>query len=730
MSYLSIGQRPSPNVGQVSDPEIGLKHKPAFNTFIACIEYQDVTEILDMVTREVDGQEIGDYQGAKALESLDPRYLIAPFEHCKSLEQLKAAIEKYIVFQSGFQAHKIPVETRLSNLSYTPHDPVPRPAADDPAPAQAYIAVMFVNGLESSLLLPVTFELPLYQQLEVHDVREQLLLHFDEHLPETTRVQLLGPLSATPLTLQLQVMPQGQEHGKLYIWQSGQLSQFLSAQYVASNDRRLYLEAHLVQAAGSNIRKDQILNLSGPNTIDSSEGDDFDNGYLLTLDDESLSGTSSGGTPNRDTSAPRGGDAPRVECLPPVQRNAEPACSVAVTIDTTNLPDPNFGAVCHLTYRIPLEATPHNLSTTVLRHACEHFRRSHKEMMLALKSIGKGLHMRSFASFHDDRDSYLNRDHNQICRIAKLGDLFLSRKSLKSHPEIPIVIKIDIIDLDPEKDFDSADYDVPSKVFAYHHVATSPVQTSPVKRLKLKIENLPTFGPEEEVQLKPLEFHHLMRYARAFPLGGPVIGVPCREVNGILIGDTRYADEHPEMEDRFYIEKYRVIEDNERRRLTILGDLFSETHVDGVRDGVPMSPSLTFLPFVGSGVEQRAEWLHVALTLINSLRDGKVAIPMGVSVRVWDGEGTREAICEALNAKLREFYTEKASHSGLRMITEGKWHWDLWILPQKVESKHEMVMYRFREESLRLFLDKDMVKQGARTLYMEAHMVEPLDGVL
>lgn len=722
--YFTIGRGPCSEADTTIHPGYGLKHLPAFDTYVARIEDGAVAELLDMGTREIDGKEIGDYQGARALAMPDQRFLFAPFKHCKSLEELKSAVVTHVASQSASSLLqlKTPLETKLTACTYAPHN-YDTPLEDDTSePAQAHVAVTFVNELEGSLRLPNSFTSALHQQLEVNDLREELLSFFEQNVPDATRAQLLETMSNnTRLTLRLWVMPQGQEHGDLILWQSGPLSQFLDAAYVANHDRRLYLEARLAPDVGARMRKDQYLALSGPDTTDDSEGDDFDIGYLIS-DDGFSSGTSSGCTPISNVSTSRIECATQVEFLPPIQRDEQPSCSVLVNIDTSNLPDVNDKPSLRLIYRIPLEASPSDLSTRVLRHACEHFRKSQNGMMLALKEVGKGLHMRSFTTFNDERDFYLNRDQNQRSRIAKLSDLFLSRKSLRSSPEIPIIIKIDIIALDPNaENFDTADFDNQSKHFAYHRVGTTPVRTSPVKRFKSKTHALPTLGPEEDVQLKPLEFAHVVRYPRSWPPGGPVVGIPCREINGVLIGDTRHADEDPDREGIVWVEKYKSIENEARRSVAIIGNLFKEMNKSGIRDGVPISPSLTFLPYVGKGVKQSAECIHVAVTLVNALKDSKIAVPMGVSMKVRDGHGTKKVICKALSGKLKEFYTSRKSHAGMRMMDEeGKWRWDLWVLPQKVVSKAQMVMYRFREESLGQFLDDSMVE---RTLYMEAHMI-------
>ncbi|CZT20092.1 uncharacterized protein RCC_05949 [Ramularia collo-cygni] len=739
MAYMIIGRSKKPAPDTTLDPTYGLQHMAAFETYVAHMEGDMVTALLSLPTREVDGQEIGDYDGAKDLVMPDPSDLIDPLQHCRTLKELQSTVQKHWTRQkkplSDSPRWSIPMPARLVAASYTTHDPAPSVDVDDDAsqPDHVHAAVTFVNDLGGLLRLPPSFTVPMHQDLNADEVRDALLIKFHQELPLTTQAQLLDKHASNPPTLHLWVMPQGLEHGQLYSWQSGPLSQFLSAAYIAANDRRLYLEARLAPIITSEMLTKHAITpeILSKHTINASdsEPDDIDQGLLS---DESQSDSASSIiTPDSDlSSSSRSASIVQVMSLPCKSAGNGPQCTILVDFDTTALPDFNDSLSGRCVYHIPLAATPYYLGAHVLRHACIYFRNAQFEMMRTLKESNQGLHMLSTTTFSDERDAYLVRDSTQSSRISKLSDIFLSRKSLKSLPEIPITIKISIIDLVPGEDaYDSGEWSPQDRVYAYHRIATAPPPSPSPPRFKSRLTitlQKPFFGPEEEVQLQPLQTAHVVRYPRIFPPAGPVVGIPCREINGMVIGDPHLVNEKPCQENQIWIDKYKDIEGEGMKSRTAYRNMGQEAFEYGIREGVPFLPTLTFLPFVGKGVVGlEGMRIHVAVRIVNSTSRRGVGVPMGVVVKVGDGEGMKDVICGSLRVKLREWYARKGVLEGVKLVDEGeegKWRWDLWALPQKVGE--EKVMYRFREGSLRVFLDEEMVERGVRTLYMEAHMVE------
>lgn len=583
--------------------------------------------------------------------------------------------------------------------------------------AHVHAAITFVNELPGAVRPPETFTLAIGPHWSVDDIRDVLVAKLRLDIPDATRAYLLEKYPTTPMKLYLWVTPQGDD--KLCLWQRGSLEQFL---HVAADDRKLCVQARLSLSGIAGAETDPTFKLDDDDL--SSEDDDLDN-TLRSPSDGSQSGSSIFLTPESESGNRYLNSTTPVTSLPPRMIDNRPQCSVIVDFDTTNLPSHDNELYRPANYTIPLDATPHFLSTMILSHACKLFRDSQQEMMLALQAAGKGLHMRSSTAFKDERDSYLRRDEIQSCRIAKLSDLFLNRRSLKKSPEIPIIVKIDIIDIDPEaKDLDSAHYSPMHLHYGFHRIATAAPVIPPVGRLRARVQAANTPDPQEQEQLKPHQVAHIAHYPRRFPMGGPLYGIPCREINGILIGDTREADPAPVREEQIWEDKYNQFEGPEaprERQEAIWRDMCASASDLNVPEGVPVLPSLTFLPYTGEGVKLAEEKIHVAVRIVNSLN--KIAVPVGVVVKVTDGVEMKEVICQALVRKMKDVYIKKNMRSAYKMMEdEGKWRWDLWVLPQKVDDE-ALMMYRFKEGSLVKFLDEEMVKDGSRTLYMEAHIV-------
>ncbi|KXT16912.1 hypothetical protein AC579_4752 [Pseudocercospora musae] len=162
-------------------------------------------------------------------------------------------------------------------------------------------------------------------------------------------------------------------------------------------------------------------------------------------------------------------------------------------------------------------------------------------------------------------------------------------------------------------------------------------------------------------------------------------------------------------------------------------------------DDAPVLPAMTFQPFVPKpGAESLdVRDIHIAVRFVNKLSLlclDFLQLPMNVLAIIPAEDDSAQAVCDLLLSRLRD----NALLSPLFLHSVGdKWSLELWVLPQEAESSCVAEkLHRFRDEpkheqdqghkkkkrrtakhGLKMFFKPEVVREGDRRLFVEAHFV-------
>ncbi|SMQ47761.1 unnamed protein product [Zymoseptoria tritici ST99CH_3D7] len=522
--------------------------------------------------------------------------------------------------------------------------------------------------------------------------------------------------------LLLWVLPQGSPTNTLHSFNQGILEQFMLPARVAKSDRRLYVEAHVVST-------NPLPRVLAAVELVNGELPDFDIGPS----------SSEASTPQRSTPIAAAGlfsgklSDSRFEArssglsTPPAstEHSANRTDYCIVIMSCYFISHPSVKPVTRYA-NVLLSGCPDDLRGVMRRH-CEDIREKHADKLNQFKGTDYGWHMRSFIRFHDERGQYVNPTPDRSMRFSTMSDLFLTRKELTSEaPTINIDIEFGIVNLGPNQlNFDSVYQLKPRAILNHHRIGTLKSSPLPVAASTSLLHK------DSIAEHSRLTYPVLLTYPRTDPDSAYYTDTFARPFHNHLLGSTDDYEPLGNLRGTTVIQKYAQVPEKCRGQLW-RWTARSEAAQMKVQPGVPRYPMLTFLHYDRAATSKpvkdrdiKGQVLKLAVRVVNCFTEphlSEVQVPGDVLLDFEDGKSAIEALSTALKNGLADFRPEyKDLEYGIRF----------WVLPWAKgldEDKYSEdiddlgKLYRWKEGPLKLFLEGEMLANGERRVWLEAHL--------
>lgn len=358
----------------------------------------------------------------------------------------------------------------------------------------------------------------------------------------------------------------------------------------------------------------------------------------------------------------------------------------------------------------------------------------HDALAAYIKSIRPGSNFRGIVwlKFGGLRDKYLN-SRGTLLRFDIVEDM------LFDPTDDDAIMNVEV-EMQDDDDVDTIEVKLRRTAYGYHRIATLPVVE----------EEEGEHGINTQQQLQPMTWAILQRRFRDHKnLEIEVVRVLERNINGHSYGDCnaarririRLGEQAPvvlmSLPHDCKAPEYAHLSDEE------LGQALSENLKEDQRElfstrdapspNVPKLPDMTFqrYPLKRSGSDMPKGETFLAVTMVNQLHsDSKFPrtfkLPADVQICTEEKSNSIASIRKSLKRALENFCQEKnldticLFQDGLKSL----WHFDLWVVPQKGSEGGGEKLYRMEgDDCVNMFLDPEMVREGKRTMYMEAHLL-------